>query len=153
MKKTCIITGIALATTGALCIPTKQSKPAPKQARSVTQTTHVTHAQRATDIQTAFKHNRTGKKPIVIMLHADWCGACKHMKPVVQEVLRTFKDVIFLDVNEKYKEAQDELIKKTGLQNVAYPTFIFVDRTGKQEIHVGGLSKNDFAKKVEKHTS
>ncbi|KAB2064474.1 hypothetical protein ES319_A09G021900v1 [Gossypium barbadense] len=82
---------------------------------------------------------------MVIDFSASWCGPCKFMEPVLNEMAAKFTDVDFvkLDVDELPDVAQE-----FGVQ--AMPTFVLV-KQGKEVDRVVGAQKNELEKKVEKN--
>ena len=51
------------------------------------------------------------KKPVVIDFYANWCGPCKMLSPVVDEVSDERDDVLFVKVNV---DEEEELAAKFG---------------------------------------
>ena len=60
------------------------------------------------------------KKVVLVDFFATWCGPCRMLSPVLEEVLEESKgefDIVKVDVDESY-----DLAKKFGVMNV--PTMI-----------------------------
>jgi len=77
-------------------------------------------------------------KTIVVDIYTNWCGACKQMIPVLQELSGKHSDVIFL----RHNAEQDASIKeKFGIK--FYPTYILINKQGMASVEVGGMSKNE----------
>lgn len=77
-------------------------------------------------------------KTIVLDIYTNWCGACKQMIPVLQELSGKHSDVIFL----RHNAEQDSSIKeKFGIK--FYPTYILINKQGMASVEVGGMSKNE----------
>ncbi|KAG8501584.1 hypothetical protein CXB51_003917 [Gossypium anomalum] len=82
---------------------------------------------------------------MVIDFSASWCGPCKFMEPVLNDMAAKFTEVQFvkLDVDELPDVAQE-----FGVQGM--PTFVLLKK-GKEVDRVVGAQKNDLVKKIEKH--
>lgn len=76
------------------------------------------------------------------LLHftAEWCGPCKMMKPVINEVVAEYHDIEYLSVDI------DENTETTIDYNVlSIPTFILVDNDDNVLARVtGAMSKQKF---------
>ncbi len=84
-------------------------------------------------------------KPILIDFHATWCGPCKTLSPIIQEVKEEFGDkirVIKIDVDKN-----TELTKK--LEIMSMPTMM-IFKAGKNLWRtVGVQTKSAIASKVQ----
>lgn len=60
----------------------------------------------------------SGKKVFVDM-YADWCGPCKMLAPVLEEVSKSFEDVTFVKVNV---DELQELAMQFGVMSI--PTLL-----------------------------
>ena len=58
-------------------------------------------------------------KPVLIDFYADWCGPCKMMSPVVEEVSDEMPDVKVCKINI---DEEMDLAQKYGVMSI--PTFI-----------------------------
>lgn len=81
-----------------------------------------------------------GDKPVVVDFFATWCGPCKMMSPVVDELAEEYAgkvDIYKVDVDQA-----EELSFKFGIRSV--PTFIFIQKNGQPKRVSGGMSKEQF---------
>lgn len=84
-------------------------------------------------------------KLVVVDFYADFCGACKDMKPVFEEVANSMKDKCkFVTV---CKEKAEDVFATQNLQGV--PTIIIFKDGKEQDRVVGLISKEDLSKKIE----
>ena len=63
-----------------------------------------------------------GDKPCIIDFYADWCGPCKMVAPILDELAKEYSDKIYI-----YKvdtEAERELASAFGIRSI--PTMIFI---------------------------
>lgn len=72
---------------------------------------------------------------------APWCGPCKIMNPIIEELEKEFKDVEFEKINVDEKS---EIASKYGVMSI--PTFV-VEKDGKEVGRkVGATSKDEIVK-------
>lgn len=78
-----------------------------------------------------------GDKPALIDFYAAWCGPCKMLSPVLEELSEEYAgkiDIYKVDVN-----SEEELASIFGVQSV--PTLIFIPKEGTPKRTSGALSK------------
>ncbi|KAJ4828399.1 hypothetical protein Tsubulata_027351 [Turnera subulata] len=97
--------------------------------------------------QLHFNSAKDSPQLMVIDFAATWCGPCKFMEPVIQNLASKYTDVQFvkLDVDELPEVAQEYMVQ-------GMPTFVLVKR-GKEVDRVMGADQNDLERKVLKHRS
>jgi len=85
-----------------------------------------------------------GTKPCLIDFYADWCGPCKQVAPLLDELQKEYGDSIVI-----YKvdtEAQQELAGMFGVQSI--PSLLFVPQEGQPQMAMGALPKQTFEKAI-----
>ena len=83
--------------------------------------------------------------PLVIDFSATWCGPCKKIAPIIDELAGEYEGkavVCKCDVDEC-----DELTGKFGIRNV--PTILFIKNGEVVDKHVGAAPKSTFVEKIE----
>lgn len=85
---------------------------------------------------------------VVVKFSAEWCGPCKTMKPIFEQVekdtAKRSSNIVFIEVNT---DKMQKIVKKLKISGI--PTFIFF-KNGKEVTRtVGAMSKADFQTKVE----
>lgn len=86
-----------------------------------------------------------GNKPCIIDFYADWCGPCKKIAPIMQELAGTYKnDIIIYKVNV---DKEKELASAFGIQSI--PSILFVPQQGQPQMAQGALPKEEFVKLID----
>ena len=86
-----------------------------------------------------------GKRPAFIDFYATWCGPCKAISPLVEEMSNEFKgkvDFFKVDVDK-----QPELAMMFGIQSI--PALLFIPMNGTPEMTFGALDKEELRKSIE----
>jgi thioredoxin len=85
-----------------------------------------------------------GSKPCMIDFYADWCGPCKMVAPVLEELQKEYGDsIVIYKVNT---EEQQELAGMFGIQSI--PSLLFVPTDGQPQMAMGALPKPTFEKAI-----
>jgi thioredoxin 1 len=81
-----------------------------------------------------------GELPAIIDFYADWCGPCKSVAPVLEELSNEYEGKINIYKLDTDKEA--ELSAVFGIQSI--PTFLFIPVDGAPMLQRGAVPKNVF---------
>lgn len=85
-------------------------------------------------------------KLVVIDFWAEWCGPCKMVGPIIEEIGEEYKDKVVvgkLDVDNN-----DETTSKYGIRNI--PTVLFIKNGEVVDKVVGAAPKKNFTDKIDK---
>lgn len=67
-----------------------------------------------------------GDKPAIVDFYADWCGPCKMIAPILEELAAEYKDrIVIYKVNT---EQEQELAAVFGIRSI--PTLLFIPMQG-----------------------
>jgi thioredoxin len=83
-----------------------------------------------------------GDKPCVIDFYADWCGPCKAVAPVLEELATEYDGKI--DIYKVDTEVERELAGAFGIQSI--PSLLFIPKDGQPQMAQGALPKDTFEK-------
>jgi len=81
-----------------------------------------------------------GAKPALIDFYADWCGPCKMVAPILEELAGEFEGKI--DIYKVDTEAQQELASIFGIQSI--PSLLFIPLNDQPQMAMGALPKDSF---------
>ena len=81
--------------------------------------------------------------------YADWCGPCKIMEPIMDELEKEMGDkvkITKIDVDQKQEDAS-----KYGVMSI--PTYIILKDGKEVDRFIGATSKENVAQKLNAHVS
>lgn len=81
--------------------------------------------------------NFLGERPAIIDFFATWCGPCKMLAPVLDEIAAEYEGRI--DVYKVNVEDEEELAALFGVRSV--PSILFIPMSGKPQMAQGALPK------------
>lgn len=83
--------------------------------------------------------------PIIIDFYADWCGPCKMVAPVLEELSAEYEGKLTIYKVDTDKEI--ELASVFGIQSI--PTFLFIPVEGDPMLQPGAFPKHVFKEIIE----
>ena len=78
-----------------------------------------------------------GELPCIIDFYADWCGPCKMVAPVLEELSEEYEGKI--DIYKVDTEAQQELAAAFGIRSI--PSLLFCPKNAQPQMAQGALPK------------
>lgn len=128
---------------------TKAVTPA-KEASTSTKKTAVVHITAEEFKKNVFDYSKNkewkyeGDKPCILDFYATWCGPCKMVAPILDELSVEYADKLIV-----YKidtDQEQELAQAMGIR--ALPTIVFIPVNGKPQGSQGAMAKADFVKAI-----
>ena len=86
-----------------------------------------------------------GDKPIIVNFYATWCGPCRMIAPILEELAEQYKGQIYIYKIDTDRER--ELAAVFGVRSL--PTTLFVPMNGAPQMAQGALSKEAFVRAIE----
>lgn len=95
------------------------------------------------------------KTPILLDVYADWCGPCRRMAPIFEEVSKQYfkgKKITFAKIKMDGFEKSDKHVKllkeKLGVDITMIPTFLYVEKGKVVEQIVGSQNAANLNTKI-----
>jgi len=112
-------------------------------------TIHLTKAEFLSKVSN-FEANPTewkylGDKPCIIDFYAAWCGPCKVVAPILEDLAKEYEGQIYI-----YKvdtEAEQELAGAFGIRSI--PSILFCPMNGAPQMAQGAMPKDAFKRAIE----
>jgi thioredoxin len=110
----------------------------------VEQLSKETFKEKVFDFENHSAWNYEGDLPCVIDFYADWCGPCKMVTPIMEELAQEYEGkVLFYKVDT---QAEQDLAAMFGIQSI--PSILFVPANDKPQMAVGALPKESMEKAI-----
>lgn len=109
------------------------------------------HLTKQTFLEKVFNYEKNkewkfeGKLPCLIDFYADWCGPCKIVAPVLEELDEEYKGKI--NIYKVNTEQEQELAAAFGIRSI--PSLLFCPIDGQPQMAMGALPKESFKKTIE----
>lgn len=87
-----------------------------------------------------------GELPAIIDFYADWCGPCKMVAPILEELSEDYKDQ--LNIYKVDTEVEQELSAVFQIRSI--PSLLFIPKEGQPMMQPGALPKSAFKQVIEK---
>lgn len=157
MRKNILIISLMAVVSLSACATDSKSKEQNKE-QIKTETTKTEHKMGTIHLTKAeflkkvvdFENNPTewkylGDKPAIIDFYADWCGPCKAIAPVLEELAKEYDGQIYI-----YKidtEREQELAGAFAIRSI--PTLLFIPMGENPQMAQGALPKSELKKVIE----
>ncbi len=98
------------------------------------------------DYSTQKEWDYQGERPAIIDFYADWCGPCKMVAPIMEELSEEYDGKV--DIYKVDTEVEQELSAVFGIRSI--PSILFIPKSGQPMMQPGALPKNVFQEVIDK---
>jgi len=92
----------------------------------------------------SFKELIAGNKPVVVDFWAEWCGPCRMIGPIIEELAEEYEDKAI--IGKMNVDENDEIPGEYGIRSI--PTILFFKNGVLTDKHVGVTSKKLLEEKI-----
>ncbi|MCX7986795.1 MAG: thioredoxin [Bacteroidales bacterium] len=138
-KKFWIVSAVAIS---ALLVNCNAGDPKPETKGNIIHLTKATFKTKIFDYEKNKQWKYEGNKPAIIDFYADWCGPCRMLAPVMDEIAKEYAGKII--VYKVDTEKEKELAMNLGISSL--PTLVFIPVNGKPQATMGALPKAELVK-------
>jgi thioredoxin len=85
-----------------------------------------------------------GNRPAIVDFYATWCGPCRVLSPVLEEIASVYKGVV--DVYKVDVDMCESVADAYGIRSI--PTTFFVPLHGKPVKMVGAITKREIERQI-----
>ena len=86
-----------------------------------------------------------GDKPALIDFYAEWCGPCKMIAPVLEELSDEYAGKV--DIYKVNVDSEEELANAFGIRSI--PTLYFIPMNGQPQRTMGAMPKEQLKKMLD----
>ncbi len=92
-----------------------------------------------------FESLKNDGKPLVIDFWAEWCGPCRMVAPIVEEMATEYEGRV--NIGKCNVDSNDDLVAMFRIRSI--PTLVFFKGGEVVGTHIGVISRNDLKAKIE----
>ena len=113
---------------------------------------NVTHLTKADFLAKVYNYEKNpkewkyeGDKPAIVDFYATWCGPCKMLAPILEELAKEYDGQIVVYKIDTEKEP--ELSAAFGIRSI--PTLLFIPKSGDPQVAQGAMPKASLKKAID----
>lgn len=106
--------------------------------------TKQTFLEKVFDYENEKEWNYKGANPCIIDFYADWCGPCKMVAPIMEELSKDYAGKV--DIYKIDTEAEQELSSVFAIRSI--PSVLFCPVGDKPRMSVGALPKEGYMEAI-----
>lgn len=82
--------------------------------------------------------NYLGERPALVDFYAPWCGPCRMLMPVLDELANEYAGKV--DIYKVNVEDEQQLAEEFGIRSI--PTLLFIPKQGLPQTRLGAMQKS-----------
>ncbi|MFC1669361.1 thioredoxin [Spirochaetota bacterium] len=86
----------------------------------------------------------SGDLPCIIDFYADWCGPCKQVSPILEDLSKEYEEKV--NIFKINTEEQQELATAFGVSSI--PSLLFIPMEGEPQMATGAMPKQAFVEAI-----
>jgi thioredoxin len=86
------------------------------------------------------KWSFAGDRPAIVDFYAAWCGPCKMVAPVLEQISKEYEGKV--DVYKVNTDKEPEIATAFGVSSI--PTILFIPKEGEPQVLRGAMPKTAF---------
>jgi thioredoxin 1 len=102
--------------------------------------TKTTFREKIFDYELSEEWSFSGERPAIIDFYADWCGPCKMIAPILDEIANEYDGKI--DIYKVNTDRESDLAADFGISSI--PTILFIPKEGQPRAVQGAMPKTSF---------
>ncbi len=106
--------------------------------------TKQTFLEKIFDYESKQEWSYQGEVPAVIDFYADWCGPCKMVGPIMEELKSDYNGKV--DIYKINTEEEQELAQIFGIRSI--PSVLFIPKEDKPRMSIGAMPKEGYQKAI-----
>lgn len=139
------IYSIAIATFGTILMACGGGSGTKSEKMEIKHLTKAEFLNRVYDYEASpSKFELKGDKPVLVDFYASWCGPCKMVAPVLEEIAKEYEGRI--DVYKVNVDDEQDLSAKFNIRSI--PTLLFIPKDGTPQMIAGAMPKDALRAKV-----
>ncbi len=107
--------------------------------------TKQTFLEKVFDFEKKSEWQFQGERPCIIDFYADWCGPCKMVGPIMEELSKEYDGKV--DIYKIDTDKEQELATAFGIRSI--PSVLFCPMNDKPQMSVGALPKDGYVQAIE----
>ncbi|MCK5052391.1 MAG: thioredoxin [Candidatus Cloacimonetes bacterium] len=103
-----------------------------------------TFKEKVFDFENETEWNYKGETPAIIDFYADWCGPCKQIAPIMEELAIEYEGKV--KIYKVDTEDQKQLASIFGIRSI--PSILFIPKDEQPQMSTGALPKENFVQMI-----
>ena len=103
-----------------------------------------TFKEKVFDYENNTEWNFKGERPAIIDFYADWCGPCKMVEPIMEELAKEYEGKV--DIFKIDTDKEQELAAMFQIRSI--PSVLFIPVNDKPRMAIGAMPKEGYVNAI-----